>query len=189
MAAHLDERVRWSGLSGGMKSWRVQVRAGSACNAHAMSREARDLIVSGFSFGALQQAFALSGVPGVTWAMRLQGQDAHRKCLSPMASAYISLHTLSRQKGMPTNWPTRGRTQVGCCVPALSLYGRYMLDAMQMGGGYGPGAAIRRREFACGRAVGHLAGTAMRAFDPVPLWASRNSEPHWRRATAAFAPR
>lgn len=38
MVAHLDERVHGSGLGGGMKSWRVQVRAGGACNAHAMSQ-------------------------------------------------------------------------------------------------------------------------------------------------------
>jgi len=36
VVAHLDERVHGSGLGGGMKSWRVQVRAGGACNAHAM---------------------------------------------------------------------------------------------------------------------------------------------------------
>jgi len=44
----------------------VVVRIADTCNAHAMSREARASMVTGFSFGAFQQIFSPSGVPGGT---------------------------------------------------------------------------------------------------------------------------
>ena len=86
----------------------MPVRIADTCNAHAMSREARASMFTGFSFGALQQAFSSSGVPGVTWAMRLHGQDTHRKGSSPAASACRSLPPLSQLKRLPKHWPTRG---------------------------------------------------------------------------------
>lgn len=49
---------------------------------------------------------------------------------------HIATHAFATE-GDADELANEGRTQVGCCVPALSLYGRYMLDAMQMEAGMG----------------------------------------------------